>query len=714
MTTAAKPQRILLPGYPQPLGAKLDKSGAQFCIFSRHAATVTLVLFESDRPDSPFEEIRFDPEKNKTGDIWHIWVQGIEEGQLYGYRIDGPYDPLEGHRFNRNKLLLDPYTQAVTGSFQWDLSDARGFDTKSHFLDLSFSSRDSSPGAPKCIVVRQTFDWFDRQIKTSLYNTVIYELHVKGFSFHESSGVKHRGTFRGLTEKIPYLRDLGITAVELMPIQEFDEEENTNVNPGTGEKLKNFWGYSTFSFQAPKGRYAADGARGEQFYEFKEMVYEFHRAGIEVILDIVFNHTAEGDHLGPTLCFRGIDNSIYYMLRKNKRLYQNFSGCGNTFNCNHPLVRDFILDCLRYWVMEMHIDGFRFDLASILGRDQDGVMQPNPPLLERIAEDPILTNAKIIAEAWDAGGAYQVGDFPGRWAEWNGKFRDDVRRFWRGDKNSAGAFATRITGSSDLYEDRGSPLHSINFITCHDGFTLNDLVSYREKHNLDNGENNRDGENYNLSCNFGIEGTEATPYIDRLRIKQIKNFLVTLFVSQGVPMLCAGDEFRRTQRGNNNAYCQDNEISWLNWGLLQSDREIFSFCSRIIRFRKNHVILRKRAFFTGGTLYGYSSPDITWHGVRAGEPDWSEESRVVACLINGSYAMIENGTVDSDIYMIFNASLYSRKFDIPPSPSGKSWRVSVDTAKPPPFDIAEKGRETSLQSGRYYVESLSTVILIAD
>ncbi|MGL4370489.1 MAG: glycogen debranching protein, partial [Spirochaetota bacterium] len=397
---------------------------------------------------------------------------------------------------------------------------------------------------------------FDRPLKTRFKDTIIYEAHVKGFTYHQSSGVENKGTYKGITEKIPYLKELGVTAIELMPIQEFDENENLNINPATGEKLKNYWGYSTISFFAPRGRYASTGATGEQVYEFKEMVRDLHNAGIEIILDVVFNHTAEGDHSGPTLCFRGIDNTIYYMLEQDKRYYKNYSGCGNTFNCNNPIAREFIIDCLKFWVIEMHIDGFRFDLASILGRDEAGNILANPPLIERIEADPILRNTKIIAEAWDAAGAYQVGNFPGRWAEWNGKYRDDIRRFWKGDENMTGVFATRLTGSSDLYGNSRSPLHSINFITCHDGFPLNDLVCYNGKHNEANGEQNRDGENNNLSYNWGIEGPESTELLENLRKQMLRNFLATLFLSQGTPMLLSGDEFRRTQKGNNNAYCQ--------------------------------------------------------------------------------------------------------------------------------------------------------------
>jgi glycogen operon protein len=701
------PAPSILPGLPVPYGATPDESGTQFALFSRNATAVTLVLFDSTGPDSPFIEIPLDPRTHKTGDIWHVRVEGVREGRLYGYRIDGAYVPAGGHRYNRNKLILDPYARAVTGNFQWKLSDARGYDPASPEGADSFSTVDSAPGAPRCIVISGGANGTAPPLSIPFAESVIYETHLKGFTCHGSSGAACAGTFRGLTEKIPYLKELGVTAVELMPIMEFDEDENINMNPLTGEKLKNYWGYSTISFLAPRGRYAHSGSTGEQVKEFREMVDALHRAGIEVILDVVINHTAEGDEKGPTLCFRGIDNTIYYILESDRRRYKNISGCGNTFNCNHPIVRNFILDCLRYWVMEMKVDGFRFDLASILGRDQEGNMLSNPPLLEWIAEEPILRTTKIIAEAWDAAGAYQVGDFPGRWADWNGRFRDDVRRFWRGDPGMAGRFATRLTGSSDLYDGKG-PLHGINFITCHDGFTLNDLVSFSRKHNLENGEDNRDGENHNLSANYGLEGLDATPYIDTLRKRQIKNFIATLFLSQGVPMMLAGDEFRRTQRGNNNPWCQDNGISWLDWTLLEEHGEIFRFTREMIRFRKERPALRRSAFFTGGPEDGAGHPDISWHGVRAFQPDWGDDSRLVACLINGA------ASDDSeDLYLAFNASLYNHVVEIPPAPNGGNWRAIIDTSKPSPHDIADSGRGVDIDANRYPVRRMSAVVLAA-
>ncbi len=701
-----------MPGSPLPLGATVKKTGVQFSLFSRHATGVSLVLFESGEPDSPSDEIELDPELNRTGDIWHVFVKDVTVGRHYGYRVEGPCEPEEGHRFNRNKLLLDPYARALSQG-EWDLNRSRGYDPDSKDEDLSFSAEDSAPYVPKSIVVGTRTQINHKPLNIPPGDSIIYELHLKGFTRHPSSGVEKAGTYAGITEKISYLKELGVTAVELMPVQEFDEDENINVNPISGERLTNFWGYSTLAFFAVKGRYASNAHNGEQVQEFKEMVRAFHEAGIEVILDVVFNHTAEGDEKGPTVSFRGIDNSIYYILKEDKRKYMNFSGCGNTVNCNHPLVRDFILDALRYWVIEMRVDGFRFDLASILGRDTDGAILSNPPLIERIEEDPILRNTKIIAEAWDAAGAYQVGDFPGRWADWNGKFRDDVRRFWRGDENTVGYFATRLTGSSDLYERlEGGPLRSINFVTCHDGFTLNDLVSYKKKHNRENGEKNKDGENHNLSENYGTEGP-AEGEIEDIRKRQIKNFIATLFLSQGIPMILAGDEFRRTQRGNNNSYCQDNEISWVDWSLLDQNREIFEFTKGMIAFRKAHPILRKSRFFTGKKADGYTTPDISWHGTKLHKPDWEVASHSLAMLINGLYGLEEFGKKDSDIYALFNASKKGDNFELPEAPNGNRWRLVADTAKEHPGDMFASEEGPVIEENQYYVESRATVVMVA-
>ena len=498
-------------GNPLPIGGAHEQGmGVNFVLFSRHATGVRLEFYQSPDDSSPSRIIDLDPVRHRTGDVWHVWVRGISAGQLYGYRVEGPYLPEEGHRFNPHKLLLDPYARALAGVENWDFIAARGYDSSSSLTDLSISTVDNAGTTPKCIYTDDHFDWeMDSPPKHPASDTVIYETHVRGLTIHSSSGVAHPGTFAGLTEKIPYLHDLGVTAIELMPVLEFNENESNRKNPVTGERLKQYWGYDTVAFFAPKQSYCIGGPHGQQIQEFREMVKAFHRAGIEVILDVVLNHSAEGDELGPTISLRGIENSIFYMLQENgRRYYKDFSGVGNTLNANHPVVREFVRNVLRYWVMHMHVDGFRFDLASVLGRDEHGNILLNAPLLEGIAEDPILRGVKIIAEAWDAGGAYQVGGFStNRWTEWNGRFRDDVRRFWLGEAGMIGSFASRICGSSDLYQGSGKcPTSSLNFVTCHDGFTLNDLVSYKQKHNDENGEFSRDGSDANYSDNCGVEG----------------------------------------------------------------------------------------------------------------------------------------------------------------------------------------------------------------
>ena len=704
------------PGTPLPLGTTLTEQGVNFSVFSRHATSLVLQFFDSAGGNDLSGEIILDPEHNKTGDIWHVFVEGIRAGQLYGYRADGPYRPREGFRFNKNKLLLDPYARGVSGNFNWDLSDARSYDSTSPDGDLSFSALDSAPGAPKSIVVDNVFDWGDdRPLKIPLKDTIIYETHIRGLTSHPSSVVSHPGTFRGLIEKIPYFKQLGITALELLPVHEFDEREIMHQDPTTGRQLTNYWGYSTISFFAPKGRYSSSGSLGEQVREFKEMVVALHRAGIEVILDVVFNHTAEGDETGPTLSFRGFDNTIYYLLAEGGRRYKNFSGCGNTFNCNHPVVRDLILDCLLYWAIEMHVDGFRFDLASILGRNQEGQLLAHSPLIERIAENPVLRDTKIIAEAWDAGGAYQVGSFPGRWAEWNSHYRDDIRRFWRGDAGMASRLATRLAGSSDLYQKNGrAPFHSVNFVTCHDGFTLNDLVSYAGKHNEANGHDNRDGSDENFSCNYGVDGETVNPTINALRTRQVKNFIATLMLSQGVPMLLGGDEFRRTQRGNNNAYCQDNEVSWYDWDFMKKHGELVRFTRKIIAFRKRHRSLRRTRFFSGLDTDQNGLRDIRWYTNAAQHPDWGSDSTSLACLIDGSYPEIGEEDTDNDLYLMFNASENACNFILPMLPSGKTWWRAVDTALPSPRDIASEGRESPLKPHQpYRVAPRSVAVLIS-
>ena len=707
-------------GEPLPLGATANDHGVQFAVFSRHATGVHLLLFANPQDGTPTDAIELDPRENRTGDIWHVQVDGVGPGQYYLYRVFGPYEPTKGHRFNPNKLLLDSYTKAVTGNFFWNLADARGYDPKSPDKDLSFSKTSDIAGMPKCIVISDEFDWRgDRPLNLPLRHSAIYETHVRGLTLHPSSkrmGVEHPGTFRGVGEMVPYLKKLGITAVELLPVQEFDEYEVQRINPITGKKLDNYWGYSTMSFFSPKGSYSSSGAQGQQVVEFKEMVRELHQAGIEVILDMVFNHSAEGNEMGPTLCFRGWDNSIYYILDKDRRYYKNYTGCGNTLNCNHPIVRSLIIDCLRYWVVEMHVDGFRFDLGSVLGRDSRGRLMENPPVVERIAEDPVLRDTKIIAEAWDAAGAYQVGSFPGgRWAEWNDRFRDDVRRFWRGEPNSSPHLATRLTGSADLYlRDGRKPFHSINFVTSHDGFTLNDLVAYSEKHNEANGEENRDGHNQNYNANYGVEGETDDPEIVEIRNRQVKNFLATLFLSLGTPMLLGGDELRRTQLGNNNAYCQNNEISWYDWAFQDRHGDILRFSRLLIAFRKNHPAFHRPEFYSGEDRDRNSIPDITWFDEKGRLIDWEKADRSLAYRLDGSKAEIDADRDDNDFFLMFNAFAEQREFIVCEPPKGKRWHLAIDTGLPSPGDILEPGQERLVPNqDRYPLKPRSVAVLMA-
>ena len=684
-------------GFPLPLGTRAFLDGVNFALFSRNATRVRLELFAQSHDDAPSRTIDLDPVHNRTGDVWHIWIQGLVPGQLYAYRIDGPYDPAAGHRYNFNRLLLDPRATAITHLPHWDFTAARGFDPV--LGDARRWDFDNAAAMPRCVFTRFHFDWKDdRPPRHPWSKTVIYETHVRGLTIHPSSAVPDPGTYRGLIEKIPYFTDLGVTAVELLPVQEFNTHELKTRNPETGELLRNYWGYNPVAFSAVNGAYCRAGASGQQTLEFKEMVRLLHAAGIEVIIDVVLNHTAESDELGPTLCWRGVDNSIYYTLAKDKRHYQNFAGTGNSINANHPVVRDYILGVLRYWVMEMHVDGFRFDLASILGRDSAGNLLTNPPLLESIAEDPILSSTKLIAEAWDAAGAYQVGSFSERrWAEWNGHYRDDVRRFWRGDPGMLGAFASRICGSEDIYSKSGKgPESSINFITCHDGFTLNDLVSYAQKHNLANGEHNRDGGNDNYSANYGVEGPTDDARIESMRRRQVRNFLLTLFVSRGVPMLLGGDEFRRTQQGNNNAYCQDNETSWYDWSALQRHAQIHRFVKHVIGLRAAHPVLAREQFYT--------DEDISWFGPGQRAPDWNNpRAKALACLIR-------DGSGEA-LFLMFNAGEEIAVFHTPPAPETGRWRLVVDTSQDEPVSERTESLVNSLQP--YALEPHSSAVLVA-
>jgi len=704
-------------GKALPLGASLVNDGVNFAVFSRNATAVTLIVFESTDPNSSWKEIPLNKKGNKTGNIWHCFVKGLGAGTCYLYRADGPYFPEKGLRFNPYKVLLDPYAKALTDISNWDYSKCSGYDPTQPGRDLTYSYEDDIAHQPRCIVVDDNFDWQgDTPLNYPLRFSVIYETHVKSLTAHPSSRAQYPGTYKGVIEKIPYFKDLGITSIEFLPVQEFNENEIPRRNPHTGEQLTNYWGYSTVAFFAPKGSYAADRTPGGQVREFKEMVRELHKAGLEVILDIVFNHTAEGNEQGPTFSFRGLDNSIYYILNENRRYYQNYSGCGNTMNCNHPVVRTFIMDCLRYWVMEMHVDGFRFDLGSILGRDQNGKMMENPPTLERIAEDPVLNSTKIIAEAWDAGGAYQVGWFPGgRWAEWNDKYRDNVRKYWRSDPKETRYFATRISGSSDLYlRDGRKPFHSINFITSHDGFTLKDLVSYNGKHNEENGEENRDGNDYNLSYNYGIEGSTYDPLIKVIREKQIKNFFATLLISLGTPMILGGDEFGRTQNGNNNAYCQDNNISWYNWSLLEQNKDLYRFAKEMIAFRLRHPGFMRPEFYTGREGNYNAIPDISWYNEKGESPDWDNIDYFLALRVDGSRAETLADRDDNDFYIIFNASHDVQPFILASPPSKKEWYRFVDTGLQPPNDILSAGNVKILPSQHTYpVKARSIVILVS-
>ena len=688
-------------GSPMPLGAHESDDGVNFAIFSRYASHVRLEFFNHPEDAAPARAIDLDSARNRTGDVWHIWVKGIVSGQFYAYRVDGPYEPNKGHRFNFKKLLLDPFASAISQLPSWDFEAALGYDPSSPGKDLTPSKLDNAGTMPKCVFVNDPFNWAgDQPLRHPWSKTVIYETHVRGFTIHPKSGVNHPGTYRGLVEKISHLKTLGVTAVELMPVQEFNENSVTRKNPQTNERLKNYWGYDSVAYFVPKASYSSSGGLGQQKLEFKEMVQAFHKAGIEVILDVVFNHTAEGDELGPTLCFRGMDNAIFYTLADDKRYYKDYTGTGNTINANHPVVRDHILAALRYWMVEMHVDGFRFDLATVLGRDGTGKLLANAPLLKQIAEDPILSGTKLIAEAWDAAGAYEVGSFQRGWAEWNGRYRDDVRRFWRGDDRMLGSFASRICGSADIYAKSGKcPECSINFITCHDGFTLNDLVSYRNKHNEANGESNRDGTNENLSENYGLEGVTDNAQIESIRKRQIKNFLLTLLISHGVPMLLGGDEFRRTQGGNNNAYCQDNETSWIDWNNLEQHQEIYRFAQGMIAFRLAHPVLSKEQF--------YSDTEIHWYSPQGGSPDWaSPKEKKFACLIHEDE--------ERALYLMFNAGADAVDFHLPPMTSGVQWHLAIDTFGETPHDLFAVGEEPLLKYPQtYLLKPRSSAILLA-
>jgi glycogen operon protein len=661
-------------------------------VFSRNASGVELLFFDRADAAGPSRTIRIDADSNRTYHYWHIFVPGVKAGQIYGYRVDGPYEPENGHRFDRDKVLLDPYGRGVVVPSGYSRDAAR-------------RPGDTAATAMKSVVVDPaTYDWEgDAPLMRPCSQTIVYEMHVRGFTRDPSSGVseQRRGTYAGLIEKIPYLHALGVTAVELLPIFQFDTQD---APPG----LVNYWGYAPTSFFAPHQAYSSRQDPLGPADEFRDMVKALHRAGIEVILDVVFNHTAESDHTGPTQSFRGFDNSAYYILQDDRSRYADFTGTGNTLNTNHPIVRRMIVDSLRYWVGEMHVDGFRFDLASILTRDSSGIVMTNPPIIWDIESDPMLAGIKMFAEAWDAAGLYQVGNFAGdSWREWNGCFRDDVRGFVRGDEGLVRHLADRLTGSPEIFghENREAE-QSLNFVTCHDGFTLNDLVSYDQKHNEANGEHNADGTDDNRSCNYGVEGPTDDPSIERVRNRQVKNVFTLTLLSLGMPMLLMGDEVRRTQRGNNNAYCHDDETSWFDWTLLQQHADVQRFvrllCAR--RMLRDADVERRRLTLN----QMLREAKIAWHGVTVGEPDWCPQSHSIAM-------MSELEERDITFYLVVNAYWESLEFTLPPVPRAEngSWRRWIDTSLDSPFDIVDWEMTPSVDRLSYSVGPRSVVVLIA-
>jgi isoamylase len=679
------------PGSAHPAGVSTCSDGVNFSLFSEGATEVVLMLFEPSAPAEPIQTIRLDPFANKTFHFWHVFVRGCPRGTLYAFRIDGPDDPQNGDRFNANKVLISPYSRGINRDL-WKRGEAIG-------------PRDNISSSMRGVVVDPAgYDWEgDRPLNRPIHESIIYELHVGGFTRSATSAVSHPGTFAGLIEKIPYLQALGVTAVELLPVFAFDDSD-VSLNPA-GEPIRNFWGYSTVGFFSPHSGYCAHKTAGEpQLNEFRDLVKALHQAGIEVILDVVFNHTDEGNEFGPTFSFRGIDNRTFYLLDPHHpATYLNFSGVGNTFNANHPIPQKLIVDCLRYWVKETHVDGFRFDEGSILARGEDGAPLAHPPVIWQIELDDTLADTKVIAEAWDAAGLYQVGHFPGdRWAEWNGRYRDDVRRFVKGDPGLVGAIASRLGGSPDVYDERGqTPDNSINFITVHDGFTMNDLVSYNSKHNEANGEGNRDGIDNNYSWNCGVEGPASDPSIEALRTRLMKNFFTILLLSRGVPMLLGGDELRRSQRGNNNAYNQDNAISWIDWTFATTHHGMLRFVQRMIAFRKAHPALWQPSFYTGA-IGEQGVPDIAWHGTFLNSPGFNDpDARALACTIAG----LDN---TSNLHVMMNMYWEPLVFEVP---AFASWRIAVNTFADTPDDIADPGSEHPLDGRRCSVQPRSIVVL---
>ena len=675
-------------GASAPLGAAVTADGVNFSVFSKRATGVDLLLFDRVDDDRPARTLRLDPAINRTYHYWHVFVPGLDPGQLYGYRVHGPFDPAKGLRFDSGKVLLDPYGLAVVVPVGYNRAAAH-------------SAGDNTAAAMKSVVVDPgAYDWEgDRPLCRPSSQTVVYEMHVRGFTRHPSSGVPEstRGTYAGLIEKIPYLQELGVTAVELLPVFQFDALDSP-------AGRVNYWGYAPVSFFAPHQAYSSRQDPLGSVDEFRDMVKALHRGGIEVILDVVFNHTAEGDQNGPTVCFRGFENRTYYLLERDASRYANYTGTGNTLNANHPIVRRMILDSLRYWVQEMHVDGFRFDLASVLSRDVSGHPLPNPPVLWDIESDPVLAGTKLIAEAWDAAGLYQVGSFVGdTWKEWNGRFRDDVRSFVRGEDGVIGKVADRLLGSPEVYGHKQREAEaSVNFVTCHDGFTLNDLVSYNEKHNEANGENNRDGADDNRSWNCGVEGPTDDPAIEALRNRQVKNFLTLTLLSLGMPMILMGDEVRRTQRGNNNAYCQDDETSWLDWTLLERHADIHRFTRLLIARRALRDVTVEQQRVSVTDLLRQAS--IAWHGVKLDEPDWQPYSHSLAFGADLRGAGLK-------LHLIMNAYSEPLDFELPPVGGTTPWRRWIDTALDAPNDIVPWADAPHCAGGTYQAAPRSVVVL---
>lgn len=695
-------------GFPFPLGATWDGKGVNFSIFSDNATGVEVCLFGHEDDKEPTACVKM---TDRTYSVWHVYIPGIKPCQLYGFRVYGEYNPEEGMRFNPNKLLIDPNAKAISGTIKWHDS-LFGYDLKSEEKDLTMSKTDSAPYIPKCIVVANDFDWEgDKPLNIPYQNTIIYEAHVKGFTqLNKDIPENIRGTYAAISHpaSIKYLQDLGITAIELMPVHHFVTDRHLFENG-----LANYWGYNTINYFSPDIRYSSATKCGGQINEFKQMVKELHRAGIEVILDVVYNHTAEGNELGPTLSLRGIDNTSYYRLTEDKRHYMDYTGTGNTLNTQQPNVLRMIMDSLRYWILDMHIDGFRFDLASTLARELHEVDRLGS-FFDIIHQDPIISQVKLIAEPWDVGeGGYQVGKFPPGWAEWNGMYRDCIRDYWRGADSMLAEFAGRFTGSADLYKDDRYPTASINFVTAHDGFTMRDLVSYNEKHNEANGEDNNDGESHNRSWNCGVEGETDDKDIIALRKQQVRNFMATLFLSQGVPMLVSGDEIGRTQKGNNNAYCQDNEISWLDWDNM--DHELLAFVKKLIQLRKDHPIFCRTRWFKGEKLKGGTVEDIAWflpEGKEMTDENWNHDfAKSLAVFMNGkainAHTYEYEPIMDDNFYIIFNAHFDPLKFVFPGAEYGEQWVKIIDTAH-----VDEMDKNLTYKSGTdITVEGRSVIVL---